>query len=106
MLLLEVAHVVGERPRALDWHGVVDRRAHAADSAVSLQLHHPALLSALEEGFVELLVGQSKRNIHARAVFLSCWARVELRPIDAIVQKTRLGDVLLLDRGEPSIAEQ
>src|SRR6516225_6455324 len=106
MLLLELAHVVGERPHAIDRHRVVDRRAHAADRAVALELHHPALLRALEEGLVELLVGQSKRNVHARAVFLLCRARVELRSVDAIVQKTRLGDVLLLDRREAAFAEQ
>ena len=42
-----------QRLHAFDRHGVVDRRAHAADRAVALELHHAARLGPLEERLVE-----------------------------------------------------
>ena len=56
---------VDQRLHAFDRHRVVDRRAHAADRAVALELHHAARLRALEEGVVERLVAQLERHVHA-----------------------------------------
>src|ERR1700751_2386728 len=103
---LELAHVIDQRLHALDRHRVVDRCAHAADGAVPLELHHAALLRALDKGLVELLVAQPERHVHARAVFLANRARIEFRLVEAVVEEPRLGYVLPLDRRETALAQQ
>ena len=62
--LLELLHVVDQRPHAFERHRVVDRRAHAAHGAMALQLVHARRLGALEKRCVERLVaaGGSARS--------------------------------------------
>src|SRR5207237_7846033 len=80
----EVLHVRDERSHSFDRHCVVDRRAHAADRAVTLQLHHAGFPGALEEHFVERWVMQRKRDIHPRAIFAPHGSLVEPRGIEII----------------------
>src|SRR3569623_264712 len=68
MAFLEFAHAVDQRTHAFDRHGVVDRRAHAADRAVAFQLDQAAFLGSLEEGLVERGVLERERHVHQRAV--------------------------------------
>src|SRR5512134_3691548 len=103
---LELAQIVDQRLHAFDRHRVVDRRAHAADRAVPLELQQAALLCAFEEGSVERLVAELERHVHARAIFPRNRVRVEAARIDRVVQQLCLGDVLLLDRGQPALREQ
>src|SRR5467141_3382365 len=77
MLGFEFLHVLDEPLYSLQRHRVVDRRAHAADRAVSLQLDHAAVLRALEEGIVEPCIRESERHVHPRAVFLGYRIPVE-----------------------------
>src|SRR5688572_28016569 len=69
VLRAKLFHEGDQRLDALDRHGVVDRRAHAADGAMALQLREPARLGFGEEPGVELVVAQAKGHVHARAVF-------------------------------------
>ena len=62
----EVLHVVDQHPHALDRHRVVDRRAHAADRAVALQLHHAALLRPVQEDGIQIRFQKRERDVHAR----------------------------------------
>src|SRR5689334_20989250 len=78
---------------ALDRHRVVNRGAHAANSAVSLELNHAVLLCTPQERLVERRVAELERNIHARAVLLAHGIQVERAAVKAIVQELRLGDV-------------
>src|SRR6185436_7735488 len=100
MFLFELAHVVDQGTHALDRHRVVDRRAHPADRAVALELHHAALHRALEERLVELGVLQRERHVHARAVFLRHRVVEEPALVEVVVQQLRLLDIDLLDGGE------
>src|SRR5437899_12566118 len=86
----EVLHVRDERSHAFDPHCVVDRRAHAADGAVTLQLHHAGFLRALEERFVERRVMQRKRDIHPRAIFAPYGSLIEPRGIEIMVEERGL----------------
>src|SRR5688572_32940417 len=70
MLAFELLHIGDELAHAFDRHGVVDRGAHAANRAMSLELREVALRRALEERVVERLVFQRERHVHARAVLL------------------------------------
>src|SRR5438309_11559543 len=78
----EVLHVRDERSHSFDRHCVVDRRAHSAHGAVTLQLHHAAFPRALEERFVECRVMQRKRDVHPRAIFAPYGSFVEPRGIE------------------------
>src|SRR5882672_3586856 len=67
-LRLELPHVLHQPLHAIDRHGVVDTRAHAADGAVAFELHHAARFGAFEKLAVEFRIGESERDVHARAV--------------------------------------
>src|SRR6185369_9526930 len=96
-------HVLNEALHAFDGHRVVDRRAHPAHRAVALELHHAALLGALEKNRIELRLLQGERHVHPRAVFLRHRVPEEGARVEEVVEKLRLLDVLLLERGEAAL---
>src|SRR5688572_19688474 len=102
----EVLHVVDELAHALDRHGVVDGGAHAAHGAVPLQLHHALALGALEELLVQLRIGERERHVHPGAVLPGDRVLVERARVEEVVKHLRLGDVALLDLGEPALRFQ
>src|SRR5712691_1651732 len=65
MLGFEFLHVLDEPLHSLQRHRVVDRRAHAADRTVPLQLDHATLGRPLQEEFIQGSVFQGKRHVHA-----------------------------------------
>src|SRR5258708_11286107 len=91
-LRLELLHVLHQPPHALDRHGVVDRRAHAADSAVAFDLDHAARFRAFEELAVELRIRQGERDVHARAVRLPYRVFEKGAGVEEVVEELRLGD--------------
>src|ERR1700752_2480583 len=95
MLGFEFLHVLDEPLHAFERHGVVDRGAHAADRAVALQLHHAALLRALEERIVELCIRKSERHVHPGAVFPRHRIPVEAARIEEVVQQRSLFHISL-----------
>src|SRR6266478_2079446 len=103
MLGFEFLHVLDEPLYSLQRHRVVDRRAHAADRAVSLQLDHAAVLRALEEGIVEPCIRESERHVHPRAVFLGYRIPVEAARIEKVVQQRGLFDISLLNLSDAAL---
>jgi hypothetical protein len=71
MLSGKIMHEVDQRLHARQRHRVVDRRAHAADRPMPLQLQQAARLRLLEEVAIQRGVLQRERYIHARAVGLA-----------------------------------
>src|SRR5690606_21557058 len=78
MAALEVLHVVDQRLHALHRHRVVDRGAHAAGDAVSLEADQPGLARLREEGLVQRRVVQEERDVHPRTR-----GRVDLVAVEA-----------------------
>src|SRR5687767_725691 len=102
MLRFEFPHVGDQRADAFDGHGVVDRGAHAADRAVTLELHQVALLRAFEERLVQGLVLQGERNVHPRAVFLRDRIAEKLALIEVGIQGLGFLDIAPFDFGKPA----
>src|SRR5712692_7809334 len=67
-LRLKLPHVLHQPLHSLDRHGVVDRRAHAADGAVAFELHHAARFRTFQKLAVEFGVREGEGEVHARAV--------------------------------------
>src|SRR5437868_4758565 len=100
MLGFKFLHVVHQGADALDRHGVVDRRTHAADQPVALELHHAALRGAFQEGVVQRGIFQDKRHVHPRAVFLRHRVVEESALVEVVVEHLGLLNVLLLHDGQ------
>src|SRR5579862_4372101 len=82
MRALELAHPVDERRDAFDRHRVVDRRAHAADSAMTFEVRQSALGRTREKRLVQAIVGEEEGYVHARAVRLSHAVAIEAGAVD------------------------
>src|SRR6187431_3765642 len=63
VFLLEFLHELNECFGAFDRHGVVNRGAHPADRAMSLEADQIVLLRFLGKGIFELLRGEAERNV-------------------------------------------
>src|SRR6266849_5013673 len=61
LLRLKLPHVLHQPLHALDRHGVVDRRAHAADRAVAFELHHAARCASSASAQVTRVLVSCKR---------------------------------------------
>src|SRR5882672_129098 len=106
LLRLELPHVLHQPLHALDRHGVVDTRAHAADGAVAFELHHAARFGAFQKLAVEFRIRQGERDVHARAVALAHGILEEGARVEEVVEQFRLFDVFLFDRLEPALLFQ
>src|SRR5450759_4073599 len=95
VLYLKFAHEFDQCLDARERHRIVNRRAHAADRTVTLELSQPARLCLLEEYLVERFVSQPEWHIHQRAVAPRHRRVVELGLIKEIVKNRRLGAVNL-----------
>src|SRR5512137_551092 len=103
MAALEVIHEIDQRAHAFDGHGVVDRRPHAADQPVALQLDQALLPGLLQESVIQLRIGEGERHVHARTIAPVDPVRVEAGAIDRVVQQRRLLDVPALDGRDASL---
>src|SRR4051812_27466909 len=99
--LAEFSHKVSQLLDASYGHCIVDRRANAADRAVTLQICHCVLLCLLHEFGRKLVAWQSKRDIHHRS---NGWLRVAtvkaVALVDCIVEQLGLSSILAFHFGE------
>ena len=94
----KVLHERDERLHALDGHGVVDARAHAADDAVALQVDEALRRGGLHERGVLLGVAGDEGHVHAAAVLCAGGAMEQRALVEEVVEQLRLLDVDLLER--------
>src|SRR5687768_4582187 len=73
----EIEHEAGELVHSLVRHRVVDARAHAADAAMSLEVHQPSGPRLGEKASVETGVGHPEDDIRPRPGLWLRWRDVE-----------------------------
>src|SRR5690606_38294583 len=100
---LEITHEIGQCLHAFHRHGVVDRRAHAAEHAMALERDQPGLAGLVEERRVQRIVVQEEWHVHARARRRIHVVAVEAAgAVDGVVEQLRLSFALAREFFHPA----